>query len=307
MSSIVASQAEAALHLALNVARGKGVPPAQITHQARASAGSVAQVAPKTVRDYLEQILMGPAVSDALQWLHEAGLLAIILPELEATVLFTQEMGRRHKDVWEHTKQVVVQSERRPAVRWAALLHDIGKVTTRAITPDGKVTFHGHAHIGARMFDEIAKRLAFPKPLRTRVRWLILNHLRVSHYDAAWSDSAIRRFDRQTGDYLEDLLLLSRADITSARQQNRDAARRQVDELVRRIQALREIDCQKPPLPTGLGNAIIEHFDLRPGRAVGDLKRELEAAIARDELQPHQQAEYYLDHLERSGLVATVR
>ena len=71
-----------------------------------------------------------------------------MLPELDATVDFSQEAGRRHKDVWEHTKQVVLQSVPSPIVRWAALLHDIGKVRTRVMLPDGKVTFHRHAEVG---------------------------------------------------------------------------------------------------------------------------------------------------------------
>ena len=88
-------------------------------------------------------MLLGRGVHVALQWLHDCGLLAVWLPELEATVDFSQEAGRKHKDVWEHTKQVVRQSVPRPAVRWAALLHDIGKVPTRTFTPDGGVHFHG--------------------------------------------------------------------------------------------------------------------------------------------------------------------
>ena len=76
--------------------------------------------------------------------------------------------GRRHKDVWEHTKQVVLQSVPEPIVRWAALLHDIGKVRTRVMLPDGKVTFHRHAEVGARMFEPIARRLGFDKPERAQ-------------------------------------------------------------------------------------------------------------------------------------------
>ncbi len=102
---------------------------------------------------------MGKALGAGLQWMHDAGVLATVLPELDATVDFSQEGGRRHKDVWEHTKLVVLQSAPSPIVRWSALLHDIGKVRTRVMLPDGKVTFHRHAEVGARMFEPIAKRL----------------------------------------------------------------------------------------------------------------------------------------------------
>src|SRR5262249_47071716 len=165
-------------------------------------------------------------VPAALQFLHDVGLLTIWLPELEATVNFSQEAGRRHKDVWEHTKQVVRQSVPRPHVRWAALLHDIGKVPTRTFTPDGGVHFHRPSEVGARMFDAIARRFQFDRPTHKKLRFLILHHLRANQYDGSWTDAAVRRFDREMAAHLEDLLDLSRADITSARPGRREAALR---------------------------------------------------------------------------------
>ena len=126
--------------------------------------------------------------------------------ELAATVDFSQESGRRHKDVWEHTKQVVWQAERRPAVRWAALLHDIGKVKTRSITPDGKVCFHRHSEVGARLFEDVSRRLGFDGPTRRTLRFLILHHLRPNQYVESWTDSAVRRFAHEMGPVLTDLL-----------------------------------------------------------------------------------------------------
>lgn len=99
-----------------------------------------------------------------MQWLLDAGLLDHLMPELAATVALSQEAGRRHKDVWEHTKAVVRQSVPRPVIRWGAVLHDIGKVTTRRFVGQGKVTFHGHAEEGVRMFRRgLAQRLGFPR------------------------------------------------------------------------------------------------------------------------------------------------
>ena len=86
------------------------------------------------------------------------GILPVLFPELAATVDLVQETGRQHKDVWAHTKQVVRQTVRRPLVRWAALFHDIGKVPTRTFTDEG-VHFHGHAEVGARMFDRMQPAL----------------------------------------------------------------------------------------------------------------------------------------------------
>ena len=93
----------------------------------------VEQISPVEIREQLQACLTGPHVDDALQWLCDIGSLALLFPELQATVNMKQEKGRHHKDVWEHTKLVVKQAVPRPAVRWAALFHDIGKSTYKNI------------------------------------------------------------------------------------------------------------------------------------------------------------------------------
>jgi len=187
-------------------------------------------------------------------------------------------------------------------VRWAALLHDIGKVKTRVISPDGKVSFHRHAEVGARMFDPIARRLAFGKPDRDKIRFLILHHLRANAYDGEWTDAAVRRFDHEMGDLLGDLVDLSRADVTSARAGRKQEAARNIEALLQRILALRELDARVPPLPPGVGGAIMEAFGLTPSRRVGELRKLCEEAIDRSELLERQPAEYYVDFLRRQGI-----
>src|SRR3954463_15939497 len=164
MSRIVGAGPEALLEVACRVAEQGSHPPAEVTLAAREVAADVSSLPPARLRAALEVGIMAPALGQGLQWLHDAGVLAVLLPELEATVDFSQEAGRRHKDVWEHTKQVVRQSVPKPLVRWSALLHDIGKVPTRVLLPDGRVTFHRHAEVGARMFEPIARRLGFDRP-----------------------------------------------------------------------------------------------------------------------------------------------
>jgi poly(A) polymerase len=187
----------------------------------------------------------------------------------------------------------------RPAGRWAALLHDIGKVPTRTFTPDGGVHFHRHSEVGARMFEDTARRFRFDKPTKQKLKFLILHHLRPNQYDPSWTDSAVRRFDRELQAHLTDLLDLSRADITSARPGKRQNALRNISELSARIQALREEDAKVPPLPTGIGNVIMEHFQLPPSRQIGDLKRALEVAVESGELEPRREADYYLAHVAK--------
>jgi poly(A) polymerase len=192
----------------------------------------------------------------------------------------------------------------KPAVRWSALLHDIGKVPTRVMLPDGRVTFHRHAEIGARMFDPIARRLGFEKAERQKVRFLILHHLRANAYEPAWTDAAVRRFDHEMGDNLEELLDLSRADVTSRRPGRRQEAVSNIHALKERILVIRELDARVPPLPPGLGNAIMEAFGLPPSRRIGDLRKLCEDAVERGELEERREAAYYVDYLRTSGQTA---
>ena len=113
----------------------------------------------------------------------------------------------------------------------------------------------------------------------------------------------MRRFDREMSEHLTDLLDLSRADITSKRPGRRQALLEQIHLLATRIQALRVLDAQKPPLPTGLGTAIAERFGIPPSKRIGDLERALEEACERGELEERREDEYYLDWLARSGLI----
>ncbi len=293
---------EAILDVAVHMASTGSTVASEVTQAAGLVAHLLAELPPARLRQAIELVILGPYASLALQWLHDAGILAVLLPELEATVNFSQEAGRRHKDVWQHTKQVVMQAPARPLVRWAALLHDIGKVQTRELLPDGRVTFHRHAELGARLFGPIARRLDFARGDRTRIRALILHHLRANAYEAAWTDAAVRRFDHEMGDLLDDLIELSRADVTSARPGRRQEAARNIEALMQRIAALRALDARVPPLPPGVGNAIMEAFHLPPSRRVGELRKLCEDAVARGDLAERQAADYYVDYLRRQGV-----
>jgi poly(A) polymerase len=281
------------LRTATVIARGRGRPPSAVARACKEEADLLAHVSPLGVRQEMEHVLVGRDADVALEWLQEVGVIRAVFPELEATVDLAQEAGRLHKDVWAHTRQVVKQAVPRPAVRWAALLHDIGKVPTRTFTRDG-VHFHGHAEVGARMFDKICRRVPFERDMGRKVRFLIKHHLRSNQYSDHWTDSAVRRFAREMEEHLTDLLDLSRADITSKRPGRRQALLRQISDLQARIERLREADAVLPPLPPGIGNALMTHFGLPPSRRVGELKHMLEEAIARGEIEARREDEYYL-------------
>lgn len=271
----------------------------ELCHLGKEQAPELSSVAPDALRAQLEEMLLLDGVPLGLQWLYDSGALLALLPELHATVNFSQEAGRRHKDVWEHTKQVVWQSPPRPVVRWSALLHDIGKVKTRAFTPDGKVTFHRHSEVGARMFDDIGRRFQFDRDNHRSLRFLILHHLRPNAYLPSWTDSAVRRFAKEIGPYLPDLLDLSRADITSRKPGRRQQGLGNIDTLSQRVSQIRAEDAVIPPLPSGIGDAIMDKFRMPPSKLIGDLKRELLAKIDAGEIEPRMESEYYLPIVEQ--------
>jgi poly(A) polymerase len=251
------------------------------------------------VRRLLDRVVMSDDAEAGLDALLACGALGALLPEVSAMVGFGDGEWR-HKDVWKHTKQVVRQSVPRLEIRWAALLHDIGKIKTRSIAPNGEVHFFGHAEVGARMFDKMHRRLpifAGDEALHGTVRFLILHHLRASQYDGSWTDSAVRRFAREMGGCLDDLLNLSRADITTKRPEKKKKGLRNISELAERVRALEAADAEVPPLPGGVGDAIMAAFGIPPSRRIGELKKWLEAAIERGEIAPHQPSEAYVEHL----------
>ena len=258
------------------------------------------------LRSELEYCLLCRDVDHGLQWLLEIGAIEQILPEVAAmaTLDSTSVCGAKplHKNVWEHTKTVVRQSVRRPTVRWAALFHDIGKVPTRTITDTG-VHFHGHAHVGAQMFEAISKRINFPAKIAESIQFLILQHLRAADYSEEWSDSAVRRFYNEMGDQLTNLLDLSRADITSKRPGRRKELLVKIANLQMRIESLKEKDTVKYPLPPQMGRSLMEHFSLPPSPQIGRLKTDLENAIAEGKIEGFRSPDYYLQWIKEQKLL----
>lgn len=262
------------------------------------------------IREFLDEIIVSRHADRALDGLLVTRVLENLLPEVQAMVGFGDGEWR-HKDVWKHTKQVVIQAVPRMEVRYAALFHDIGKVKTRSISPSGEVHFFGHAEVGARMFDKLERRarlFASEDALRDEIRFLVLHHLRASAYEGSWTDSAVRRFAKEMGPHLDALLCLSRADITTKRPEKRQRGVRLIHELGERIEKVLAEDAVVPPLPKGVGEMLVVEFGRKPGKWVGDVKRLLEAACDAGELAPHQTSEYYVDfvvrHRSRFGLEA---
>jgi poly(A) polymerase len=265
-----------------------------------ARAGDILTVSRERWKQELDKLLVGESAPAGLRFLAETRLLSFLLPELHAMLLMTgRSQGRYHsKDIWEHTLKVVEGAPRRAGVRWAALLHDVAKPQTRT-EDEGEVHFLQHAELGAEMFDGIAERLRFGRDERRRVRFLIAAHLRPNLYQKTWSDSAVRRLAEDAGDYLEDLLALSQADITSANPNRVAAGLRNVGELRGRIEGLRQAEALLPKLPTGLGNQISEALGVPLGPEIGRLRDSLLEAIREGTLASGQAPEVYLEYLKK--------
>ncbi len=302
LPAIVSEEPRTLFAIAKRVGQTGVMPPEEVGDACKGFVAQLAELPAGHLVDSFTQVLLEPHVEVALEWLLVIGFIKSYYPELEATKHLQQEPGRHHKDVWEHTKLVVKQSVKRPSVRWAALLHDIGKVPTRTFTDKG-VHFHGHAEVGARMFDRVNRRLPLGNDLRRKIRFLIKYHLRSAQYEEDWSDSAVRRFARDMDKHLVDLLDLSRADITSKRPGRRRQLLFQISALADRIEALRAEDAKGPNLPKGLGMEIIKELGVKPSKFLGELMKTLEAKVEEGSLEAQQEFAYYLEWIKESGLL----
>jgi poly(A) polymerase len=243
------------------------VPTGRVTSALRAMRERLDIVSAERIAGELDKLLVGEQVTRGLSILVATGLAEAIIPEL-ATLELEQDPVHRHKDVLAHTYAVVEACEPDPVLRLAALLHDIGKPSTRQITPEG-VQFHHHEVVGARMAEKRLRDLRYPNHVIDDVRKLVEMHLRFHGYGDGWSDAAVRRYVRDAGPLLDKLNQLTRADVTTRNE--RRAARFQAlqDDLEERIARLAEqenLDALRPPLD---GKQVMDHLGLEPGPKVG--------------------------------------
>jgi poly(A) polymerase len=228
-------------------------------------------VSRERIRWELDRLLSGERAGRGLELMVDTGLSDTFLPELSALRL-EQDPVHKHKDVLQHTFAVVENCDRRDLVlRLAALLHDIGKPRTRAITPEG-VQFHNHEVVGARVAEEILRRLRYPNEIVQDVRRLVELHLRFHGYGEGWTDSAVRRYVRDAGPLLDRLNQLTRADVTTGNRFKARQFRALMDDLEERIARLAEEENLQALRPALDGRQIMEHLGLEPGPVVGQAR-----------------------------------
>ena len=237
-------------------------------------------VSAERVREELTKIVMSDHPRIGLTLLVDTGLAEYVLPELPLLRLEEDE-HHHHKDVYEHTLTVLEQAmtlekvheptcEPDLTLRLAALLHDIGKPKTRRFEAGGKVSFHHHEVVGARMTKKRMQALRYPNDLTDDVSKLVELHLRFHGYGTGeWTDAAVRRYVRDAGDQLVRLHKLTRADSTTRNRKRAMTLQRAYDDLEKRIEKLSEEEELAAIRPDLDGKQIMEILDIPPGPVVG--------------------------------------
>lgn len=255
--------------------------------------GRLEIVSAERVRDELNKLIISDHPRKGLRLLVDTGLANLVLPELPALRLERDE-HHRHKDVYEHTLTVLEQAmdleENGPdlVLRLAALLHDIGKPRTRRFEKDGRVSFHHHEVVGAKMTKSRMTKLKYSNELVKDVSKLVELHLRFHGYGTGeWTDSAVRRYVRDAGPMLDRLHKLTRSDCTTRNKRKANALSRAYDgleERIARLQEQEELDSIRPDLD---GNQIMEILGVGPGPQIGKAyKHMLELRLENGPMEP---------------------
>ena len=244
-------------------------------------ASSIENISAERVNEELCKLLLTDKPRAGIELLVRTGIASYVLPEIPALRLEVDE-HHHHKDVYEHSLTVLEQAidlekERHPGepadltLRLAALLHDIGKPATRQLESGGAVSFHHHDLVGAKLSVKRMKALRFDKETTQNVARLIELHLRFFGYsDAAWSDSAVRRYARDAGELLERLHILTRADVTTRNKRKADRLSFAYDDLENRIKELSEAEEMAAVRPDLNGEEIMAILGIPAGRDVGE-------------------------------------
>ena len=256
-------------------------------------------VSGERIKDELNKIIMAPHPSIGFEYLQRCGLLQLILPELSALDIVDQKNGRAHKNNFYHTLEVlenVVRSQEKGDrsqesgdsrnemnlwLRWAAILHDVGKTKSKRWDPAVGWTFHNHNIIGAKLVPQIFRRLMLPLDMKMKyVQKLVDLHMRpIVIADDVVTDSAVRRLLNDAGEDIDDLMTLCEADITSKNEGRKKMFLENFRMVREKLADLKEKDYVRLLQPVIDGNEIMELFHLKPSREVGVLKQFLKDAV----------------------------
>ena len=244
-------------------------------------AGQIERITVERIAAELDKLILGEHAVEGVETLCETGLAERIIPEIPGMKLAIDE-HHQHKDVYTHSLTVLAQAmdledgDPDLVLRWAAILHDIGKPATRRHEPNGGVSFHHHEVVGAKMVRKRLRALKYPKAVIEDVANLVFLHLRFHGYgDNQWTDSAVRRYVTDAGPLLPRLHKLVRADCTTRNKRRARKLQQNYDNLEQRIARIAEQEDLARVRPDLDGNTIMELLDLPPGPMVGKAWRHL--------------------------------
>ena len=236
------------------------------------------------IADEMNKIMLSKHPSSGFYYLKDTGLLELIMPELCAMDKVETRNGRAHKNNYDHTMEVlenVCKHSDNLWLRWAALLHDIGKPKSKRWDNQIGWTFHNHNNIGAKMIPSMFRRMKLPMDAKMKyVQKLVELHMRpIVIADEEVTDTAVRRLMNDAGDDIDDLMTLCEADITSKNMQRKQKFLDNFRIVREKLKDLQERDYKRLLQPCIDGNEIMEIFHLKPSREVGTLKQTLKDAV----------------------------
>ena len=256
------------------------------------------------------KIMLSEKPSVGLEIMKKTGLLDIVLPELTALEGIEEVEGQKHKDNFWHTLEVVDNISKNTDnlwLRWAALLHDVGKAPTKKYVKGTGWTFHGHEFLGSKMVKTIFQRLKLPlgKDMKYVQKMVKLSSRPIALISDDVSDSALRRMLFDAGEDLEDLFTLCKADITTKNSYKQEKFKKNFEYVAKKIKEVEEKDHVRNFQPPITGEEIMQMFNMKPSREIGILKERVKEAVLEGEIPNEHEAakELVIQEAKKIGLI----